>query len=270
MSDKPQPPEWEARLAWARQIAVEAGKLTLKYFQNAALAVEQKADNSPVTVADREAEELLRERIHKHFPRDGVLGEEFGEEAGESGVRWILDPIDGTKSFISGVPLYGTMVGIEFENRCHVGVVYVPGLDEGVFAQAGQGAYWFGGGSSPQPCAVSKTSVLSKASFVTSQASTFAARGAMPAYLELERRCRLTRTWGDCYGYLLVATGRVDLMIDPIFNVWDAAAIQPIISEAGGALTDWKGVETIHAGEGIACNRKLLPEVLEILSAFKK
>lgn len=262
--------DWDARLAWARQIAIEAGKLTLRYFQSSDLQVELKSDASPVTRADREAEQLLRRRITERFPEDGVLGEEFGETPGKNGVRWILDPIDGTKSFISGVPLYGTMVGVEFEGRCPIGVVYIPGLDEGVFAQTGQGAFHFQGAAKPQRCSVSKTALLTQAAFVTSQASTFAARGAMPAYLEIERRCRLTRTWGDCYGYLLVATGRVDLMIDPIFNVWDAAAIQPIISEAGGALTDWKGVETIHGGDGVACNRQLLPQVLEILSGFTK
>ncbi len=269
MTDQPSASKWEARLTLARQIAVEAGKLTLRYFQDSDLRVERKADSSPVTIADREAEELLRDRIRVAFPRDGVLGEEFGETLGESGVRWILDPIDGTKSFITGVPLYGTMVGVEFEKQCPVGVVYIPGLDEGVFAQTGTGAYWFRGGQPPQKCSVSQTSVLSRATFVTSQVSTFAARGALPAYLEIERRSQMTRTWGDCYGYLLVATGRADLMIDPIFNVWDAAAIQPIIAEAGGVLTDWTGEETIHGGEGVACNRKLLPEVLEILSVFK-
>lgn len=268
MTDRLPPPEWESRLAWARQFAVEAGKLTLRYFQSANLQVERKSDQSPVTIADREAEQLLRDRIAKQFPQDGILGEEFGETPGESGVRWILDPIDGTKSFISGVPLYGTMVGIEFDKVCPVGVVYIPGLDEGVYARTGEGAYWFRGNQSPARCQVSSTSILSAASFVTSQVSTFAARGALPAYLEIERRARLTRTWGDCYGYLLVATGRVDLMIDPIFNVWDAAAIQPIIAEAGGVLTDWKGKETIHGGEGVASNRKLLAEVLEILGAF--
>lgn len=262
--------DWDARLAWARQIAVEAGKLTLRYFQNEDLEVERKSDDSPVTRADREAEQLLRQRIRERFPNDGVLGEEFGETPGTNGLRWILDPIDGTKSFICGVPLYGTMVAVESEGRCPIGVVYIPGLDEGVFAQTGQGAFFFHGAIAPKQCFVSKTSTLTTAAFVTSQAGTFASRGAMPAYLELERRCRLTRTWGDCYGYLLVATGRVDLMIDPIFNVWDAAAIQPIISEAGGALTNWKGVETIHGGEGVACNRQLMPEVLGILSGFTK
>jgi histidinol-phosphatase len=270
MTDQPSPPEWESRLAWARQFAVEAGKLTLRYFQNPSLQVDSKSDDSPVTIADRQAEELLRDRIRERFPRDAVLGEEFGETPGESGVRWILDPIDGTKSFITGVPLYGTMVGVEFAERCHVGVVYMPGLEEGVFAQAGEGAFWFRGSTAPTPCRISQTANLSQASFVTSQVSTFAVRGAMLAYSELERRARLTRTWGDCYGYLLVATGRVDLMIDPIFNVWDAAAIQPIISEAGGVLTDWGGIETIHGGEGIACNRKLLSEVLDIVRQFQK
>jgi histidinol-phosphatase len=164
--------DWSARLAHARSIAVEAGKLTLRYFQAAGLQVELKSDASPVTQADREAEQLLRKRILEAFPDDGVLGEEFGESPGKNGVRWILDPIDGTKSFICGVPLYGTMVGVEFDGRCPIGVVYIPGLDEGVFAQTGQGAFHFRGAAEPQRCSVSKTALLSQAAFVTSQAST--------------------------------------------------------------------------------------------------
>ena len=132
-----------SRLELAKTIAVEAGQQTLDHFQHDSLEVIRKSDNSPVTIADREAEQLLRQRIAAAFPDDGILGEEFGEEPGSSAYRWILDPIDGTKSFISGVPLFGTLVGVEQENQSEIGVIYVPGLDEGIFAARGHGAWHF-------------------------------------------------------------------------------------------------------------------------------
>jgi histidinol-phosphatase len=256
--------EIAARLDQARSAALEAGRLTLKYFQQANYEVERKSDASPVTIADRSAEQLLRERIAAGFPRDGILGEEFGATDGTSGFRWILDPIDGTKSFIHGVPLYGTMVAVEHEGRAVVGVVVMPALNEGVFASTGQGAWLFRGDSQPQPARVSTRSRLSEGLFVTSAIDTFAQRGAETAFDELQKSAAITRTWGDCYGYLLVATGRAEAMIDPILNVWDAAAVQPIIEEAGGTFTDWQGTPTIHAGEAIATNGRVLEEVLAV------
>jgi fructose-1,6-bisphosphatase/inositol monophosphatase family enzyme len=149
-TSKPTPAESEitARLELARAAALEAGQLTLRYFQSDNLAVERKADDSPVTVADKGAEELLRQRIAERFAADGILGEEFGETPGTSGYRWILDPIDGTKSFISGVPLYGTMVAVERDGQALLGVVYIPGLDECIHAAIGQGA-WHQRGQGP-------------------------------------------------------------------------------------------------------------------------
>jgi histidinol phosphatase-like enzyme (inositol monophosphatase family) len=258
--------EIAARLNLAREAGIAAGRLTLRHFQTTGLQVERKSDNSPVTVADRSAEQLLRERIAAAFPRDGILGEEFGETGGTSGFRWILDPIDGTKSFIHGVPLYGTLIGVEHEGRCPVGLVYMPALDEGVFASVGQGAWHFRGEASPTRAAVSTRAKLSDGLFVTSAIDTFSQRGAAGILELLQKAAAITRTWGDCYGYLLVATGRAEVMIDPILNVWDAAAVQPIVAEAGGTFTDWQGTPTIHAGEAIATNGKVLAEVLAITS----
>jgi len=251
----------------ARQFAVQAGQLTLNYFQSDRYQVERKSDRSPVTIADREAEQLLRKQIASHFPDDAIVGEEFGVQAGSSGFRWILDPIDGTKSFISGVPLYGTMIGIDFEDECQIGVVYVPGLDEGIFACVGQGCWHFRGKAPPTRAQVSSRP-LSDGVFVTSEVAGFAKRGAAQAYAELERLAYVSRTWGDCYGYMLVATGRVELMVDPQMNVWDAAAIKPILEEAGGRFTDWQGDPTIHNGEGIGCNQVVFDQVLEITRKF--
>ena len=251
------------RLDLALAAGKEAGRLTLRYFQQDNYTVQRKADESPVTVADRSAEELLRGHIAAAFPTDAIIGEELGRSAGTSGFTWILDPIDGTKSFISGVPLYGTMVGIEHSGRSLVGFVYMPGLDEGVYASVGSGAWHFRGNDPPQPARVSQRR-LNEGLFVTSQLDSYAKRGELDVFHRLEQAAYVTRTWGDCYGYLLVATGRAELMVDPILNVWDAAAVQPIIEEAGGTFTDWQGNPTIHAGEAMATNGLVLAEVLAV------
>lgn len=256
------------RLELARQIGVEAGKQTLKLFQNRELQVDRKNDSSPVTEADRNAETFLRNEIEKVFPDDGIVGEEHGVKEGKNSVRWILDPIDGTKSFISGVPLYGTMVGVEIDGRPEIGVVYIPGLDEGVFASTGNGAWHFKGEDPPTQCAVSQTSELSEAVIVTSEISTFGDRNAGQVYEQLVEQAYFVRTWGDCYGYVLVATGRVDLMIDPILSVWDAAAVSPIISEAGGVFVDWSGESRIDAGEAFGTSPQLADKILDITRPF--
>jgi fructose-1,6-bisphosphatase/inositol monophosphatase family enzyme len=138
----------------------------------------------------------------------------------------------------------------------------MPALDEGVYASAGQGAWHFSGSREPRRCQVSSRPRLGDGLLVTSQVDTFARRGAAGAFAALEAAAYITRTWGDCYGYLLVASGRAEVMVDPILNVWDAAAVQPIVAEAGGTFTDWQGTPTIHAGEAIATNTRVLEEVL--------
>lgn len=253
-------PRWEL----AREIGREAGRHTLHYFRQDNYQVEWKQDASPVTVADREAEEMLRERIAARFPDDAILGEEFAPRGGTSGYRWILDPIDGTKSFVHGVPLYGTMIGVEFETRSAVGVVYLPGLDELVHAAVGQGAWHQIADGEPRRARVSTVEKLSDALFVTTTSTGFEKLGRQAAYQRLCQAARLSRTWGDCYGYCLVATGRAEVMVDPIMNVWDAAALQPIMEEAGGTFTDWQGQPTIHNGEGIGTNGHVLNEVLSL------
>ncbi len=257
-----------ARLQKAQDFASQAGAVTLRYYCQDNYSVELKHDQSPVTVADRQAEELLRERIAAAFPEDAILGEEFPERPGTSGYRWILDPIDGTKSFISGVPLYGTLIGVEFESRSVAGVIYIPALDEMISAAVGQGAWYVRGSSAPRPARVSAKTTLSEGLFLTSEVKTFDRVGRRKAYERLEAASRLTRTWGDCYGYLLVAVGRAEAMVDPVMNVWDCAALQPILEEAGGTFTDWKGQPTIYGGEAIATNGRVLDEVLAVSREF--
>jgi histidinol-phosphatase len=261
------PEELNARLEVGFSAAREAGRLTLEYFQRDGLSVEWKADTSPVTIADRRAEQLLRERILAAFPDDAVLGEELGERPGTSGCRWILDPIDGTKSFIHGVPLYGTLVGMEWQSQPVIGIIVIPALDECLQAVPGGGAWHTRGDAAPRQVRVSNVPTLAESLFLTSEVTSFGQRGAAAVYDRLQESCRLARTWGDCYGYLMVATGRAELMVDPIMNVWDAAAVQPIIEEAGGTFTDWQGRPTIHAGEGLATNGRVLAEALKIIDA---
>lgn len=166
-----QPPsqsEIVPRLEAARRLARLAGRATLKHFQNPQLRVEQKEDDSPVTIADREAETFIREALAGEFPEDGVIGEEFGETEGQSGFRWIVDPIDGTKSFVTGVPLFGTMVGVEHQGQSLIGVVYIPGLDECVYAAKGQGAWHERGQANPVPAQVDNGKSLREGAFLTS------------------------------------------------------------------------------------------------------
>ncbi|MBN8624109.1 MAG: histidinol-phosphatase [Planctomycetes bacterium] len=256
-----------ARLELAVAAARKAGDLTLTYFQRDDLGVEIKSDDSPVTVADRGAEQLLRKEIAAAFPHDGILGEEFGEQAGTSGYRWILDPIDGTKSFISGVPLYGTLIGVEREGRSVVGVIHIPGLAETAYAATGGGAWYIKGDAAPRRTYVSKKRELRESVFCTSEVRNFDRVGRRDAYDKLQAAARVSRTWGDAYGYLLVATGRAEVMVDPMMHVWDCAALQPVIEEAGGTFTDWQGTPTIHATQSIATNGALLKEVLALVGA---
>jgi histidinol phosphatase-like enzyme (inositol monophosphatase family) len=258
--------EQTKRLELAIDAAREAGELTLKYFRRDDLQVDLKNDATPVTIADRQAEQLLRERIATAFPQDAILGEELGEKSGTSGYRWILDPIDGTKSFIYGVPLYAVLIGVERDKQSEIGVIHLPALGETVYAAKGQGAWHVLGDKLKKPARVSKTKSLADGLFLTSGLAGFHRRGAGPFLEQLTKTARLTRTWGDAYGYLMVATGRAEVMVDPEMNLWDAAAILPIIQEAGGKFTDWRGNPTTASGEGIATNGLIHDEVLKLLT----
>jgi histidinol-phosphatase len=260
----------ESRLSFAVQIAQEAGDLTLGYFRSSSLEVERKSDDSPVTVADSSAEGLLRKRIAERFPQDSILGEEFGSVTGSSGFQWILDPIDGTKSFIHGVPLYTTLVAVLQGDDSCLGVIHAPATDETVFAAAGHKAWYIAArGKSPRGAQVSKVRRLDEGLLLTSEIASFASRSpkALEMYLKLQSTARLARTWGDGYGYLLIATGRAEVMIDPVMNLWDVASLKPIIEEAGGKFTDWKGQATVHSGEAIATNGLVTEEVMAIVRA---
>jgi histidinol-phosphatase len=261
----------EARLQWAVEIAREAGDGTLRHFRSLDLQVEQKSDHSPVTAADREAEQLLRKRIAERFPQDAILGEEFGEVAGTSGFQWILDPIDGTRSFVHGVPLYTTLVAVLAADEPKIGVIYAPACHEMAYAAIGSGCWHLNtqpDGATPQPSKVSAVRAFRESLLLTTDVKSFAvgrAEDAIPKYLALQGAARMVRAWGDGYGYLMVATGRAEVMIDPVLNLWDAAALLPVIHEAGGYYGDWKGQCGIRSGEALATNGLVTEEVLAIL-----
>lgn len=261
-------PRIAQRLELAVQIAREAGDITLRYFRTDGLHVERKADMSPVTVADREAEQWLRAQIGRSFPADGIVGEEFGTTSGTSGYQWILDPIDGTKSFIHGVPLYTTLVAVLCNNEPCLGVVHAPAVGETVYAASGGGCWHVCQRDlPPKPALVSKIARLNESLLVTTEIASFTRnrkKDALEAFVKLQRAAQLARTWGDGYGYLMVATGRAEVMIDPVVNLWDAAPLQTILEEAGGHFVDWRGNPTIHAGEAIATNGLVTDEVLAI------
>ena len=241
----------------AMEAAWAAGRRTLAYFNTGAL-VEWKADGSPVTIADREAEAVLRQRIGRAFPDHAILGEEEGETPGTAPYRWIIDPLDGTRTFVRGVPLYGVLVAFEAQGEPVVGVIYLPALDELVAAARGQGCTWNG-----RPCHVSAVDRLDDALVVVSDERTARERSA--AYAHLAAHTYRQRTWGDCYGYTLVATGRAEVALDPIMHVWDCAALLPIVEEAGGRFTDWRGRRTVWGGEALATNAALHQQVLKLL-----
>ena len=259
------------RLEYAVEIAREAGHLTLEYFNNPNLVIEQKSDRTPVTVADRGAELLLRERISERFPEDAILGEEFPEKKGHSGFRWILDPIDGTKSFIHGVPIYSTLIGVEYNGEPVIGVIRLPALDEAVWAMRGGGAWHESSRfKSPQRAQVSKCQELRDGLFLTSSVMAFDQVGRKGAFQEIALKMLLTRTWGDAYGYYLVATGRAEVMIDPIMSLWDTGPLLTIITEAGGQFSDWQGTPTIYGEEAVATNGILHEEIIAATQRFPK
>ena len=264
-STGPSAADLSSRLDFALNVSLETSELILRYYQSADLAVERKRDLSPVTEADKKTELLIRERLATAFPDDAILGEEFPDQDGTSGFRWILDPIDGTKSFVHGVPLFGTLIGVEYQSKCVIGVVRFPALNEVVYASKGSGAWWRIGSQEPRPARVTSISNLSEATFCTTNSSRWLNSGLGDALETLLTTTHLARGWGDCFGHMLVATGRADVMIDPALNAWDAAALLPIVEEAGGHFVDWNGNPTIYGGNGMSVVPGLKDAVLNIL-----
>jgi histidinol phosphatase-like enzyme (inositol monophosphatase family) len=241
----------------AVELTRRAGELTLEWFGSETLRVETKGDGTPVTEADRAAERFLREELGRRFPTDAVVGEEEPDHHGTSGRTWTIDPIDGTKAFTRGVPLYANLLALDDEHGPAIGVINIPGLAEVVAAGRGLGCFHNG-----KPCAVSTTAALDAA-----YASTSGLDSWPPSMLTrvLATTIKL-RTWGDGYGYVLVATGRIDAMIDPIVAPYDVAPMRTILPEAGGRFSDLTGVDRADGGSGLATNGVLHDQLLAILA----
>jgi histidinol-phosphatase len=260
MNDAPSLAELREILDFATALAHDAGALTLRYF-GGLVEAEAKGDGSPVTVADKEAEQLIRGRVEERYPDHSILGEEYGESNEGARVRWILDPIDATRSFMRGVPLYGVLIGIEIEGESAVGVAHFPPLQETVAAARGLGCLW-----NDRPCRVSGVGSVADAVICTTDVERILSRPEGAGWRRLQQRAAFSRTWGDCYGHALVATGRIEAQVDPIMAPWDAGPFLTIATEAGGRFTTFGGDETVHGGSGVTSNGVLHDEILAALA----
>jgi histidinol-phosphatase len=259
-------PDWRARYELAVEAAERAGQIARGYFPDGdpadfAARAEWKLDRSPVTAADRAAEAFLRNRIINAFPDDAFVGEEYGDKPGASGFRWVVDPIDGTRNFMRGLPLWGTLVGLEHRGEAVAGAAVLPSLGHTYRALRGDGAFRDG-----RRLRVSGAASLDEAVLVCSSLSGFFQAGREAEFLELARRTQRQRAFGNFYGFVLVAEGSAEVMVEQGLHVWDVAAVAPIIEEAGGRFTDWQGRATIHHPDVIASNGKLHDETLRILN----
>jgi histidinol-phosphatase len=257
-------PDWKSRYDAAIAAAQQAGKLA-RGFYDVDVAVEWKHDQSPVTVADRNAEALLRQTLLAKFPNDGFLGEEYGDQPGTSGFRWIVDPVDGTRSFVRGIPIWATLVGLEYKDEQIAGVAVLPVLGDTYRALRGDGAY-----RNEKKIHVSKIADLRESILFYSSISWFVRAGKQDVFLELATRTQRQRGFGDFYGFVLVAQGSGEVMVEHGVHPWDMAALKPIIEEAGGRFGDWDGNPSIYRPDVIASNGIMHDEVLAILRGDKK
>jgi histidinol-phosphatase len=241
------------------EVARLAGDVALAHFRSG-VEVESKPDGSPVTRADREAERAARGWLARRFPGDAILGEELGAGHGDGPRRWFIDPIDGTRSFVRGVPLWGTMIGVMVGDAVIAGAVELPALGERVAAARGEGCWWNGA-----RCRVSAEGALARATVLCTEERFTCDARKKAAWDVIAARAATSRSWGDCYGYLLVATGRAEVMTDGVLHPWDAVPLVPILAESGGVLTDWTGAAAGFGVGAIATNASLAEEVRDIL-----
>jgi histidinol phosphatase-like enzyme (inositol monophosphatase family) len=246
--------------AFITELAHQSGDFVRPYFGRADLVVETKHDATPVTLADRGAEELMRTLLKAKFPTHGIIGEELGSDHPDAEFVWVLDPIDGTKSFITGVPLWGTLIALLHHGQPVLGAIHQPILKQ---LMLGDGTTTTLNG---RPVRVRSTARIEDATFLTSDPFNPSKYQNSDAFNALRQRAKLVRTWGDCYGYLLVAAGLADVMCDPIMNPWDIAALVPVIRGAGGVITDWKGGAPYPAESTVAATPALHAQVIKALN----
>ncbi len=237
------------------EAVTEVARLTaaaaLRFFRTE-VDVETKGDGSPVTIADKTAEHEAREWIAARFPGDAVLGEEYGFSGDARQRRWLIDPIDGTKTFVRGVPLWGSMIAVAQDDLVIAGAICCPVVGDLVSAAVGCGSWWNG-----VRCHVSEVASLADATILTTDSRFPYNPARAERWHALGGQVAVARTWGDCYGYVQVATGRAELMVDDRLSPWDAASLIPIIREAGGVYTDWRGGGAVDGGDGVASNALL-------------
>jgi histidinol phosphatase-like enzyme (inositol monophosphatase family) len=252
--------------AFMVDLAAKSGDLIRPYFGQPGLAVELKADQTPVTLADRGAEELMRGMIAKKFPGHGIIGEEFGSQNPGAEFTWVLDPIDGTKSFAAACPLFGTLIALLHQGQPVLGVIHQPVLRQLVIGDGRTAEYNPDpAGQGGRPLRLRPCRRIADATLLTSDPLNPAKYRNGAAFDALARRARLVRTWGDCYGYLLVATGWADVMCDPMMSPWDIQALIPIIRGAGGVITDWHGEDPVKADSLVAAGPELHPQIIAAL-----
>jgi histidinol-phosphatase len=252
--------DFRSMLDFTSDLAYRAGRITSGYF-NVGVRPDYKPDDSPVTAADRAAETFIRGELEKKYPSHAILGEEFGE-AGKQGssMRWFIDPIDGTKSFMRGIPLYAVLIGLEIEGVVRVGAAYYPGTDEMLCAADGEGAWW-----NSRRAHVSDVSSMERAWVCYTDSRNMGKYGRAEAWDRINSNAYVSRGWSDAYGYLAVATGRAEAMLDPIMAPWDCGPFPIIFKEAGGYFGSWDGREGHLHKEALACNSALYPELIRLI-----
>jgi myo-inositol-1(or 4)-monophosphatase len=245
---------------FARGLADMSGKIIKEHFRTR-ISVDLKADDSPVTIADKGAEEMMRNAIIKEYPDHGIIGEEFGTHNEGTEYKWILDPIDGTKSFICGALSFGTLIALTKKDKPVLGVFNQPILNEFLIGD-NESTYLNG-----IKTKVRHTTPLSESVLLTTDYLDIKKYQNADKFNILMENVKLFRSWGDCYGYYLVATGYADIMIDPIMSIWDSTALIPIIRGAGGVITDYYGNDPVNSDSIIAtCSEELHKQVIKLLN----
>lgn len=245
---------------FACMLAEESQKIIMPYFKKP-IQVDTKKDASPVTLADRKTEELMRKLIGKHFPDHGIIGEEFGNSGENAEYIWVLDPIDGTKSFICGVPLFGTLIALLKKNKPILGIINMPAQNELFLGIEGKPTTLNG-----KKIRVRETSSFKDAVLLCTDHLDIEKHKNTETFLNLARSVKFYRNWGDCYMYTLLARGYADIALDPIMNYWDIQALIPVIKGAGGVITSWEGKAPEKATSIIAATPKLHKQVIRRLN----